>query len=257
MAAERTDPADPTAVGALTTLLLSTSTIEQLLVEVARLAADVVVPPASCGVTSSYDGRHRSIATSDPRAALVDEGQYADDDGPCLEAMRRQRVVVVEDQLSEVRWPAYSGRAVKLGVRCSVSYPLVVQGQGVGALNLYGYDGPAGFSEQDRERIRIFAAQAAATLGVAIRFARQAEVAEQLEHALTSRSVIDQAIGVLMGQQHCDAETAFALLRTHSQNNNLKLRDVARGIIVQMTGHPPDAGHQFHGRGGGEPLSGH
>jgi AmiR/NasT family two-component response regulator len=72
-----------------------------------------------------------------------------------------------------------------------------------------------------------------------MRFAKQAEVSEQLEQALSSRTVIDQAIGVIMGQQRCDAETAFALLRTHSQNNNLKLRDVAGDLITRLTGQAP------------------
>lgn len=67
----------------------------------------------------------------------------------------------------------------------------------------------------------------------------------QLEHALRSRSVIDQAIGVLMAQEKCTAEAAFDLLRRHSQNSNRKLRDVAADVITRLTGHPPSEPPQF------------
>lgn len=69
---------------------------------------------------------------------------------------------------------------------------------------------------------------------------RDQELAEQLQQALSSRSIIDQAIGVLMAQERCDAREAFELLRQHSQNNNRKLRDVAADVITRLTGHPPE-----------------
>jgi GAF domain-containing protein len=224
---------------AFQTLLVSTPKVEDFLAEVAGLAANVVVPPASCGITTHYNGMPRTIATSDQRAALADEEQYGHGEGPCLESMDTGQVVAVDDQSSDQRWPAYRTAALDLGVQCSLSYPLSVQGESVGALNLYGFDRPHGFTEDDRRRAAGFASQAASAMAVAIRFSRTAETASQLEQALHSRSVIDQAIGVLMGQQRCDAEAAFALLRTHSQNNNRKLRDVAADIISRITGKPP------------------
>ena len=74
---------------------------------------------------------------------------------------------------------------------------------------------------------------------------RDQQLAEQLQQALASRSLIDQAIGVLMAQERCDAQEAFALLRQHSQNNNRKLRDVAVDVITRLTGHPPTAPTPF------------
>jgi GAF domain-containing protein len=156
------------------------------------------------------------------------------------------KFIEVEDQLIDDRWPTYRDSAVELGVRCSLSYPLAVQDRIVGALNVYGFQRPHGFTEEDRQRVATFATQAATALAVAMRFAKQAEISDQLEAALTSRSVIDQAIGVLMGQQRCDAETAFALLRSHSQHNNRKLRDVAIDLITRITGQPPSEGRTFN-----------
>jgi len=74
---------------------------------------------------------------------------------------------------------------------------------------------------------------------------RDQQLAEQLQHALASRSLIDQAIGVLMAQEKCNAREAFALLRQHSQNNNRKLRDVATDVITRLTGHPPETPPPF------------
>ena len=229
----------------LHSLLLGGPTVEDFLVQLARLAARVVEPPASCGITTRYGTRPHSIATSDERAALIDEQQYGNGDGPCLESLRTGRVVEVQDQRTDDRWGVYGEHAVRLGVLCSLSFPLVVEDRTTGAMNLYGYDRPNTFSEDDKQRAEVFAAQASTALTLALRFAQHNEVTEQLEAALESRTVIDQAIGVLMAQQRCDADTAFDLLRKHSQNNNRKLRDVAAGLIFQVTGRPPVQGKTF------------
>lgn len=235
----------PDVLDSLHTLLLSAPKTEDFLIELAALAAKVVDPPASCGVTTRYDGKARTVATSDERAALIDEEQYGDNEGPCLHAMRTGQMVEVGDQTTDVRWPLYRDGALALGLKCSLSFPLTADGEPIGALNLYGYDRPHAFSDTDRQRGATFAAQASTALTIAIRLAKQSELADQLQEALKSRSTIDQAMGVLMGQQRCDAETAFSLLRTHSQNNNRKLRDVAADIITRLTGHPPVDGRAF------------
>ena len=76
-----------------------------------------------------------------------------------------------------------------------------------------------------------------------------------MEKALSSRTVIDQAIGILMGEQRCDAGTAFELLRTHSQNNNRKLRDVAIDLVTRVSGRPPVSGNGFQRSAGADSLS--
>ena len=240
----------------LHSLLLSAPTVEEFLAQLARLAARVVEPPASCGILTRYDGAPRTIATSDERAALIDQQQYSNGDGPCLESLRTGQVVEVEDQRTDDRWGGYQEGATALGVKCSLSLPLTVDGQTTGAMNLYGYDRPHAFSASEKQSALTFAAQASTALTLALRFARQSEVTEQLEAALASRSVIDQAIGVLMAQQRCDAGTAFTLLRKHSQNNNRKLRDVAAELITRVSGRPPVQGQAFQRGSDDDSLSG-
>ncbi|HEU4946775.1 MAG TPA: GAF and ANTAR domain-containing protein [Kribbella sp.] len=240
---QRHDQTD--VVTALHTLLVNAPSVDEFLDQLADVAARVLDPPASCGVTTRYEGHPLTVATSDDRAAIIDEDQYGAGEGPCLESMRTGEVIEVSDQCADDRWDAYRQKAVEHGVRCSLSNPLVVDDHPVGALNLYVFDRPDAFDDENRQRTSLFAAQASAALTLAVRSAQQTELAAQLEQALSSRTVIDQAIGLLMGQQRCDADTAFTLLRKHSQNNNLKLRDVAVELITRVSGHPPVSGRPF------------
>lgn len=227
-------------VGALHTLLLSTDDLETFLDGVARVAAKVVEPPASCGITIQRDGQPVTVATSDPRAVQVDQSQYDTGTGPSLEALATGEPVEVTDQRYDDRWPAYAATAVALGVQCSLSIPLADDGDRIlGALNVYGYERPREFGEDERHRVEMFASQASTAIRLALQRSEQRHVVKQLEQALLSRSVIDQAIGVLMAQERCTTDQAFDLLRQHSQNTNRKLREVAVDLITRVTGHPP------------------
>jgi GAF domain-containing protein len=226
------------AFSALQSLLLNTSGLDEFLAELASLAADVIPPSGSCGITVRRDGRPLTVASSDKRAELVDEVQYDAGDGPCLETLRTGAVVDVPDLRAETRWDGYRLHALEHGIRASLSFPLTVDDSTVGALNLYGFV-PHAFPGSVRQQAETFVAPAAAALTLVLRAATQAETREQLEQALTSRTVIDQALGILMAQQHCTADEAFALLRAHSQNNNRKLRDVAADLVTRVSGRTP------------------
>ncbi|MFC0623686.1 GAF and ANTAR domain-containing protein [Kribbella deserti] len=245
MAADRTVDALTTTLRSLESVLLSGPSLEDFLLTLAGSAARLVEPSASSGITTYYDGNPRTLVTSDRRAAQVDELQYETGLGPCLHCLATGEIVDVPDLSTDPRWGDYGKRAVEMGVQCSLSVPLMVDGHTVAALNIYGYDQPRSIGPEQQQRALVLADQATSAIGFAVRFVKQTEMAEQLEQAMAARSVIDQAIGVLMGQQRCDANTAFELLRTHSQNNNQKLRDVAAGIITRITGHPPTAPAQF------------
>ena len=227
------------ALASMQSLLLSMPAIEELLGKLAVLAVQSVDAGMTCGITVRYDHSPYTVAASDDRAWIIDEQQYAADGGPCLEALRTGAAVSVDDQEADGRWPEYGMAAVALGVKCSLSLPLTVGAHTLGALNLYAYTRPHEFDHERSDRAKAFAEQAATTLALAIRQTEQQETAEQLEQALAARSVIDQAVGVLMGQQQCDAQVAFTLLRRHSQNTNRKLRDVAADIIERYSGHRP------------------
>ena len=219
-------------------LLVQSPDLDAFLTRLARLAAEAVTPAAGCGITIRRDGRPFSPAVSNDLAAQVDELQYVADEGPCLDALRSGTVIVVDDLTQEQRWNQYRPAATAHGVVSSLSLPLVVDGERLGALNLYSSTAAA-FTGPIREQAEGFAGQAADALTVAMRHVRQAQLQEQLAQAMVSSSIIDQAIGILMAQQRCTATTAFDLLRQASQNRNRKLRDVAADLITRVSGAPP------------------
>lgn len=148
-------------------------------------------------------------------------------------------MVLVEDLVVEERWGEYRAAVLAHGVRSSLSLPLTDGAPG--ALNFYATR-PRAFGETEREYAQRFAAEASRALTLANRMARQGELTTQLKAALASRTTIDQAIGVIMGQNRCDADHAFGLLRAASQNRNVKLRTVAAEIVAAVSGKPPIPG---------------
>jgi GAF domain-containing protein len=232
------------AFARLQSLTVATPRVGQFLSELAALAPQLGGPALSCSITVRGEHDAYTVASSDDLAKQVDEVQYDHGEGPCLEALRTGAVVYVQEMRSDLRWPGYREHAVSSGVRSSLSLPLAVGDSVIGGVNLYATR-PDGFDEKLRQGLDLFAAQAAAALTMVLRQARKDQTAAQLEQALASRTVIDQALGILMAQQRCGADEAFALLRAHSQNTNRKLRDVAADLIERVSGAPPEPARAF------------
>jgi len=226
------------AAGQLLGLLVESPDLDAFLDKIVHLAAEVIIPAAGCGITVRRDGRPFSAAVSNDLAAQVDELQYGADEGPCLEALRAGTVIQVDDLGQEDRWDGYRPHAIAHGVTSSLSLPLIVDGERLGALNLYSTI-PAAFTGPPRQQAETFAAQCTAALTLSLRQVRQAQLQQQLAEAMVTSSVIDQAVGVLMGQQRCTAAAAFDLLRQASQNRNRKLRDIAADIVTRVSGERP------------------
>ncbi len=218
--------------------LLGTQGIEQFLHEMAVLAARLVSGGLSCGMTMQPSGRPVTVACSDPVAARVDEVQYELGDGPCLHAMRDGRMVRIEDTAGKARWPEFEAQAASHGIRSCLALPLNAGGKPVGALNLYARSASA-FGGAEARRAENFAENASGALTLAIRLASHAALIEQLRSSLTSRTVIDQALGIIMAREHCTQARAFAIMRSASQNSNVKLRDIASAVVSSVTGEPP------------------
>jgi GAF domain-containing protein len=234
---EKTTGDDLRATVELQELLLSSEHIDEFLQQLTAYAANTVGNGMSCGITLRRDGRPTTVASSDDRASKVDEVQYGHDRGPCLSSMRTGEVNLVEDLADDDRWGAYRAGAMANGVRSSLSIPLVVRGMPTGAFNFYAGEAHA-FGAEERAQAERFGVEASRVVALAIRMARHAELSENLQAALASRTTIDQALGVVMGQNRCTADEAFQILRAASQNRNVKLRDIAAEIIKAVTGHP-------------------
>jgi GAF domain-containing protein len=223
----------------LQALLFGADRVEAFLVEVTRLAAGAVQHAQACGVTVQPSPHSRRLAaTSDDFAARMDEAQYAVDDGPCLHCLREGESVLVEDIVSDGRWPVFSRRGAAVGAGTSLSVPMLVGGAPVGALNLYSRR-VGGLDRADQERAHRFADQAAGAVALAARLAEQERREGHLQAALSSRSIIDQALGVVMARSGVNSQEAFAILRQRSQNSNIKLRDVAASLLAEFDSGKP------------------
>jgi GAF domain-containing protein len=221
---------------ALQELILSTQGMSEFLDELVQLAA---AGNGSCALTVRLDDKSRTVASSDALAARADEIQYAQGEGPCLEAMRTGATVHVPEMATDDRWGNYRSYALAQGVRSVLSTPIGVDGQHFGALNLYSTDTGA-FDDGARQQAERWAQQASGAVGVALRLAERTRHGQQLAEALDSRSIIDQAIGILMAQQRCSARVAFEILRSASQGRNVKLRTIAADIVRAVGGEPAD-----------------
>jgi GAF domain-containing protein len=230
----------------LQSVLLSTSGIEAFLQRLSELATSAAAQPLSCGITARRDGQPLTVASSDDRAAMLDESQYVGAEGPCLHTLATGQTTLIDDIEQETRWPGYVATAKSAGLRSSLSLPLGVDHITVGAMNLYGFAMVGVFTGEVRRRCELFAAQAAGALQLTLGRAADREILDQVDQALAFRSIIDQALGIVMGQQRCTAEEAFALLRMRSQSSQTKLRDVAADLIERVTGQAARPGRPFH-----------
>jgi GAF domain-containing protein len=184
------------------------------------------------GVTVVLDDRPHTAAYTTASTLEIDAVQYAVGDGPCLDAFRNRRENLVDLATALDRWPLFAAEAARDdGIRSLFALPLVSGGQALGALNLYAY-APGAFDGIELTLVRMAASRAADAIASVVLLVGARALAEQLETALASRAVIEQAKGIIMGRQGVDEGTAFDLLRQQSQHTNTKLREVAAALVA-------------------------
>jgi GAF domain-containing protein len=185
------------------------------------------------GVTLVVEDRPRTAAYSTARTLEIDAVQYALGDGPCLDAYRNRRENLVDMPTAHERWPMFTSAVDTADVQALLAVPLVSGSRCFGALNLYGKSRHA-FDQADLSLVRMAASRAADAVGSVLELEGAREVAAQMEQAMASRAVIEQAKGVLMGRHAIDETQAFDVLRRHSQNRNIKLRTLAAEVVGEV-----------------------
>ncbi|MGY1672493.1 ANTAR domain-containing protein [Geodermatophilus sp. SYSU D00710] len=223
---------------ALSRLQLVDRELSDVLGEVTRLAAEHVPGAEATSITLVRGDTPTTAAHHGDMALAADEMQYERGYGPCLDAGRGGVQLRIDDMRTETRWPDYTPRVVEVGVLSSLSTPLPYQGTAIGALNIYSTRPGAFSSEASAEAAREVAEAVAVAVANADAHAELGDRARNMELAMQSRAVIEQAKGVLMAQRGVDADGAFDILRAASQRYNRKLRDIAAGIVASTR--PPD-----------------
>jgi GAF domain-containing protein len=176
----------------------------------------------------------RAVAASDDAAHVMELLQLQSDEGPCLDCVRSGEPVSVPDLAAQApQWPRFVAAAMHQGPYRSVhALPLRLRGSAIGALNLFHRE-PGPLPPADLALAQALAD--VATIGILQeRALRRAEVlTEQLQSALNSRVVVEQAKGVLAASAGVDMDVAFRALRDHARSRNLRLTDVARRVVAR------------------------
>ena len=220
------------AVRAVSLFLVAEAPLGVTLDRIAVVARDAVASATAAGITL-LDQRERPTTKvwTDELSPAIDQAQYTDGTGPCIDAYREGRVIRVDDtQAVADRWGRYSAAAAEHGIRSTLSLPLGAAGDTFGALNLYA-SREGGFDAIDEADAQMFATQVSVVLANARAYWDAFDLAQGLRQAMDSRAVIEQAKGKIMGANGCTPGEAFDLLVKASQRENVKLRDVARRII--------------------------
>ena len=203
------------------------TTVEQTLQLIITAAVDTSPATDLAGVMLlEGPGKITSPATTDHVVNELDEVQARYDEGPCVESIYDEEVVLVQDMSEHLdRWPTFARRALDLDVHSSLSFQLYSHHKRAGSLNLFSHRAHA-FGDEDRVLGALFANQA----GLALLGAQRAA---QLDRAVASRDVIGTAKGILMERFGLDDNEAFQRLVSSSQDTNIKLVDVARWLVSE------------------------
>jgi GAF domain-containing protein len=223
---ERPDIASAVVAAART--ISHPTSLEETLHSIAEVARDSVPGIDEVGIsTLQRGGDIRTRAATGDLVWELDRLQYTLGEGPCVDTLRDADILIVPHIAEDTRWPNYVPAAVERGLRAQVAVKLYLDDEGtLGTLNLYS----AGSEEihPDAEAIvELFAAHAAIAMG-------NARERENLNEALHSRKVIGQAIGILSERYGMTEDRAFAFLIRASSTANIKLRDVAQGMVDDL-----------------------
>jgi hypothetical protein len=210
------------------------STVNGRLVTIAQLCADLLDPVAFASVTRQDEGKYSTVAVSSDLALAVDEAQYAENAGPCLDTLDGGAPISVPRIDATMIWPGFREAAYKLGLRSSLSIPLFA-GRGVplAALNLYGHD-PATMAPVSAA---VLAAYDEAPEGLTAPDRGEMcpgaqELIVGLVGAFAVRATIQQAIGMLIAERRTNADLAYALLRSQAAAAKGSLVGAASAVLA-------------------------
>lgn len=223
---------DPTLAERLTQAALelqSAPDLDSTMETALHLAATNVPGCDMAGISLlTKDGTSRTPAWTDELVLRADQLQYSLREGPCLRAAWDERVVHSGDLASDARWPIWGPRVAQdHGLQSVLCLQLFTHEDTLGALNLYSR-GRDAFAERDREEALALAAHVAVAVA-------SADAQEHLRRAVDARTLIGQAVGIVMERYQVDAATAFRVLVRTSSHANVKLRLIAHELVETGT----------------------
>ncbi len=172
------------------------------------------------------------MAASSESARFLELFQLQHSEGPCLDCFRSREPVITSDLGQETRrWPDFAPRAVEAGVRSVHAFPMRLRDRVIGALNVFGAE-PLPLSSTDIKVVQAMADVATIAILQERAIASAETLTEQLQGALNSRIVIEQAKGVVSRGHDVSVDEAFEALRTHARKHHLRLVDLAHDVVT-------------------------
>lgn len=217
-------------------LLLSGHAVEAVLRLLTATAVHTVPAASGAGLTvTAPDGSRRTAAGTSAEVETADAVQYALGEGPCLTAWAERRTVRVDDVARDGRWPRWAAAVTPLGVASTLSAPLVVGDEAVGAIKLYAGT-PRAFGAGDEAALVLFAAQAAVLVAEARTFDRAGDLGDDVLTMLRRRDDVAMATGLLMGRDGTTQEAAFARLVALARRSRRDVHEAAAALLAQHRG---------------------
>lgn len=209
--------------------LLAQESVDATLGRITASAVELVEGCDAAGILVLHSGKVRTLAATEQLVVDSDRLQERLGEGPCFDAARTragERVFRIRDLTREQpRWPAFAPEIHRLGVGSMMGFLLYTEDEELGALNIYSRR-PGAFTEASELAGWLLASHAAVAFSAA-------RTQAQLEQAVATRHLVGEAMGILMGSHRLTEEEAFDVLRRYSQENNVKLREVARRVCDQ------------------------
>jgi len=183
------------------------------------------------GVTMAEEGRLRFVTAVSQASVELERNQEQWQEGPCRDAFDTGEVVRVTDvRLESTRWPEFSATATRLTVAGVAGIPMRLADEIIGALNLYSPE-PRVWSDEDIGVASVLADVATSYVVNASKLHQQEQLSEQLQEALESRVIIEQAKGITAHKHSVSIDEAYRRMRGHARNNNASMRVVAEAIV--------------------------
>src|SRR5579872_5840307 len=188
------------------------------------------------------DGEHhlRNAAVSDDRMQHLEDLQIRHQEGPCITSFDDKVLVGAEDLTSDPRWPSFSRAAVERGVRAVLASPIPYNQDAVGVVAVLSLERHP-WSAEAELALLAFTDLAALLIATMLMGEQQNELAAQLQTALNSRAIIEQAKGVLIGQQGLSAHAAYEQIRAQARAERRKIAVVAAELVAGAVSRPDPA----------------
>ena len=222
------------SVAALSKLVTADETVESTVDRIAALSVLAIDTADECGVSLVTGKEITTVATTSEICHTIDALQIETGEGPCMSSIKEQATFYIPDMSQDETWPAFSNLAAQTtGISSLLGYVLQVGEGALGAINVMSFQVDA-FDDEAIAAGALFAAQAGVALANALTHRQDEEKVEQLEQGIRTRQVIGEAVGIVMATRQVNADEAFEILKTISQHTNVKLKEVAAGLVERV-----------------------